>query len=78
MKSTNRRTFLKQSTAAVAASSTLPNFFIGKAGAAPSSKLNIAHVGAGGIAKMAYGPSKNENTVALCDIDETKFGEESP
>ncbi|MEM7146454.1 MAG: Gfo/Idh/MocA family oxidoreductase [Verrucomicrobiota bacterium] len=74
MKRTSRRTFLKQS-AAVAASSTLPGFFIGKAGAAANSKLNIAHVGAGGIAKMAYGPSKNENTVALCDIDETKFTE---
>ena len=77
MKSTHRRKFLKQSAAAVAASSTLSQFFIGKAGAAPNSKLNIAHIGAGGIAKMAYGPSKNENTVALCDIDENKFDEHS-
>ncbi|MEM8953311.1 MAG: Gfo/Idh/MocA family oxidoreductase [Verrucomicrobiota bacterium] len=74
MKNTSRRTFIKQ-TAAVAASSALPGFFIGKAGAAANTKLNIAHVGAGGIAKMAYGPSKGENTVALCDIDETKFDE---
>lgn len=75
MKNTDRRRFLKTSATAVAASSTLPHFFIGRAGASANSRLNIAHVGAGGIAKMAYGPSKDENTVALCDIDETKFGQ---
>ncbi len=74
MKNTNRRSFLKQSAAAVAAS-TLPGFAIGKPGGPANGRLNIAHIGAGGIAKMAYGPSRGENTVALCDIDENKFGE---
>jgi len=41
MKSTNRRKFIKQSAAAVAASSTLPHFFIGKADAAALS-LSVA------------------------------------
>ncbi len=73
MKNINRRKFITQSASVAAGSFVLPRFSIGAAGA--NSKLNIAHVGAGGIAKMAYGPCKTENIVALCDIDENQFGE---
>ncbi len=71
----NRRSFLKKSAVAAAAATGLPSFSIGQGGGSANSKLNIAHIGAGGIAKMAYGPSKGENTVALCDIDENQFGQ---
>lgn len=73
MKNINRRKFITQSVAVAAGSSVLPHFSIGSAGA--NSKLNIAHIGSGGIAKMALGPCQSENIVAMCDIDETKFGE---
>ena len=40
MKSLDRRSFLKTSAATAAGSFVLPQFFIGKAGAAANSKLN--------------------------------------
>lgn len=38
---------------------------------APSKKLNVALIGAGGRAEAHYGPISSENVVALCDVDET-------
>ena len=37
---------------------------------APSNKLNIALIGAWGRAKAHYRGLKNENVVALCDVNE--------
>lgn len=69
----SRRTFLK-TTAAGAAGTILPApFSIGQPGASANSKLNIAMIGAGNIAAMAYGPCNNENIVALADVDENMF-----
>lgn len=63
-----RRAALK--TAAVAGSAfTLPRFSIGQSGVSANSKLNIALIGAGGVANQAYSGCANENIVALCDVD---------
>ena len=63
----SRRNFIK-TTAATAAAFTLPRFSIGKPGPSANSKLNIAFIGAGNIAGMAYGGCKGENFVAIADI----------
>jgi predicted dehydrogenase len=68
-----RRNFLKTAAAASAGAFILPRFSIGQPGPSANSKLNIAHIGAGGIAGMAYGGTKGENIVALCDIDSRQF-----
>ena len=69
MKTINRRSFLKAGAAMTAGSVVLPEFFIGKAGAAANSKLNIAMIGCGNIASMALDGCNSENIVALCDVD---------
>jgi predicted dehydrogenase len=68
-----RRNFLKTAAAASAGAFVLPRFSIGQPGPSANSKLNIAHIGASGIAKMAYSGCKGENVVALCDIDSRQF-----
>ncbi|MBT3193855.1 MAG: Gfo/Idh/MocA family oxidoreductase [Verrucomicrobia bacterium] len=69
----NRRSFLKTSTAAGAGAFVMPSFSIGQAGASANSKLNIAMIGAGNIASMAYSGCRGENIVALCDVDSKMF-----
>ena len=69
-----RRKFIK--TAAVGAGSfVLPRFSIGKPGVSANSKLNIAMIGAGNIADMAYQGCAGENLIAVCDIDSKMFGQ---
>jgi len=70
----SRRGFLKSS---LAASSLfmLPRFAIGQAGPAPSRRLNLAFIGAGGIAEMAFTGCEGENYVALCDVDDQRAAE---
>jgi len=64
-----RRDFLTAA-GAVAAGSFIPQHFnILKAGVSPNSKVNVAMIGGGGIAKMAYKGCKAENIVAVCDVD---------
>lgn len=69
----NRRSFLRKTAALAAASTAFPRFSIGQAGPSANSKVNIAMIGAGGVAGMAYGGTKGENIVALCDIDRRRF-----
>ena len=68
-----RRNFLKTAATASAGAFILPRFSIGQPGPSANSKLNLAMIGAGGIASMAYNGCKGENIVALCDIDSRKF-----
>ena len=68
-----RRKFLKTAAAASTGAFVIPRFSIGQPGPSANSKLNIAHIGAGGIARMAYSGCKEENVVALCDIDSRQF-----
>ena len=70
-----RRHFLKSTALLSGAAFVLPRFSIGQSGGSPNSKVNIAMIGAGGIAGMAYGSCCDENVVGLCDVDETKFGQ---
>ncbi len=65
-----RRTFITHSLTAAAGAFVLPRFAIGRSGPSANSRLNIAMIGAGNIAKMAYDGCSGENIVALCDIDQ--------
>jgi len=65
-----RRDFLKCAGAVGASTFVLPSFSIGKSGPSANSKLNIAMIGGGGIANMAFGSLKGENIVAVCDVDD--------
>jgi predicted dehydrogenase len=68
-KNIDRRKFLKTASAVGAGAFVAPQFSIGQAGPSANSKVNIAMIGGGGIAHMAYGSLKNENIVAVCDVD---------
>jgi len=68
-----RRNFLKTTAALSAGAFVLSRFAIGESGPSANSKVNIAMIGAGGIANMAYRGCKGENIVALCDIDSRRF-----
>ncbi|MFU8847481.1 MAG: Gfo/Idh/MocA family protein [Opitutales bacterium] len=66
-----RRTFVKRTGQALAASCVLPTFAIGKPGRSANSKLNVAFIGSGGwIAQQPYNQGcSEENLVAFCDVD---------
>ena len=64
----NRRTFLKQS-ATLGAGLTILKSGILKAGQSPNEKLNIAIIGAGGQGGANTNGVKNENIVAVCDVN---------
>jgi len=65
----NRRTFLKQSSVAGAGVLVLKSGIL-KAGQSPNEKLNIAIIGVGGRGAGNMNSVKNENIVALCDVNE--------
>ena len=70
--SMRRRDFLAAAGAVAAATFVPPQFNIAKAGVSPNSKINVAMIGGGGIASMAFDGCKDENIVAVCDVD-SKF-----
>jgi len=73
---TSRREFLRETASAVAAFIIVPSHVLaGRAGAAPSDKLNIAHIGVGGRGRANLGGTRGENFVALCDVDTKQAGE---
>lgn len=74
MNAISRRSFI-QTAAAATGAFVLPRFSIGQPGASANSKLNVAMVGAGGIAYMAYNGLQGENIVALCDVDSSRLHE---
>ena len=63
-----RRTFLKQS-AAIGAGLVVGRSGIPRAGRSPNEKLNIAVIGVGGRGGGNMNSVKNENIVALCDVN---------
>lgn len=67
----SRRAFLKTSLAASSLFA-LPRFAIGQEGPPPSRRLNVAFIGAGGIADVAFAGCEGENFVALCDVDDQR------
>ncbi|MFT4033273.1 MAG: Gfo/Idh/MocA family oxidoreductase [Siphonobacter sp.] len=67
-----RREFLKKGSLAAAAFYIVPRHVLGKGYIAPSDKLNLASVGAGGKGTSDIWNAYNngaENVVALCDVD---------
>ncbi|HOB83952.1 MAG TPA: Gfo/Idh/MocA family oxidoreductase, partial [Bacteroidales bacterium] len=69
-KKTGRREFLTTSAAAFAGITVLPGHVISGFGhVPPSDKLNIACVGIGGMGRSNLSNIKNDNIVALCDVD---------
>lgn len=69
----SRRDFLKASSLAATSFFIVPRHVIGKGYVAPSDKLNIAGIGAGGKGKSdlaSFAKSPNVNIVALCDVDD--------
>lgn len=73
---TSRREFLRGTVGTMAASTIVPSFVLGgRAGAAPSDKLNIAHIGIGGRGRANVNGTQAENFVALCDVDAKQAGE---
>ncbi|MBL6912676.1 MAG: Gfo/Idh/MocA family oxidoreductase [Puniceicoccaceae bacterium] len=67
-----RRAFIRNTAVAGAAAFVLPRFSIGQSGPSANSKMNIAMIGVGGIAGMAFDGCQDDNIVALCDIDTRK------
>ncbi|HNY78653.1 MAG: Gfo/Idh/MocA family oxidoreductase [Sedimentisphaerales bacterium] len=70
----DRRTFLKTS-AAVGAGVTILKSGILKAGSSPNEKLNIAVIGVRGRGHANLNGVKEENIVALCDVNEKNLAE---
>jgi predicted dehydrogenase len=68
----SRRTFLSHS-AVLGAGFTILKSGILKAGNSPNEKLNIAGIGVGGRGADDLNEVKNENIVALCDVNETNL-----
>lgn len=69
----SRRDFIKASSLAASAFFIVPRHVLGKGYVAPSDKLNIAGIGAGGKGKSdltSFAKSPNVNIVALCDVDD--------
>ncbi len=71
-----RRVFLQSAGTALPAFYFFPRHVLGgKNFTAPSDKLNIASVGAGGVCKSYIENCNSENIVALCDVDDARAGE---
>ncbi len=70
----SRRQFL-QTSAAAASLFALPRFAIAQAGPAAGRRLNLAFIGGGGIADIAFEGCVGENYVAICDVDDARAAE---
>ena len=67
----SRRTFLK--TASLASSAlAFPHVMRSQQGRSPNNRLNVACIGVGGRGTAAVNAMKDENIVALCDVDEAR------
>ncbi len=72
----SRREFIGTTAMAAAAFTIVPRFVLGGPGfKAPSDKLNIACIGAGGQGHSDLKNVSSENIVALCDVDEVRAAE---
>ena len=69
--SLRRRDFLRAA-APAAATLAFPHVLRSQGGVSPSSRLNVACVGVGGRGAAAVAAMKDENIVALCDVDDVR------
>ncbi|MGB0372167.1 MAG: Gfo/Idh/MocA family oxidoreductase [Opitutales bacterium] len=67
----SRRDILKAS-AALGGTAILSPFAIGRPGLTANSKVNIALVGSGGIAKTAFKDCRDHNVVAIAEVDDVQ------
>jgi predicted dehydrogenase len=75
--SRTRREFLKQSSLAAAGFFIVPRHVLGRGFVAPSDKLTIGAIGAGGKGESdlaAFSKSPNANIAYLCDVDDRQIG----
>src|SRR4028118_2366449 len=73
LKNSSRRNFLRNTTLAASGFFIVPRHVLGRGFVAPSDKLNIAGIGAGGKGQSDianFFKSGNANIVALCDVDD--------
>jgi hypothetical protein len=73
MKKSSRRTFIRQAAVAGAGFVIVPRHVLGRGYVAPSDKLNIAGIGAGGKGEsdlVEFAKSPHVNIVAMCDVDD--------
>jgi predicted dehydrogenase len=68
----SRRTFLKSASTTAAAAFAFPAILRAQAGGSPNNRLNVAVIGAGGRGGAAVTAVRNENVVAICDVDEPR------
>jgi predicted dehydrogenase len=61
-----------KASAGIGASFLLPRFAIGKAGPSANSKINVALIGAGGIARTCYRDCQGQSVVALAEVDQVR------
>src|SRR5215218_8483588 len=69
----SRRKFIKNVSLSAAGFFIVPRHVLGRGFVAPSDKLNIAGIGAGGKGESdlaGFSASPNVNIVALCDVDD--------
>ena len=67
--SIDRRSFMKSAGLSAAAATIVPRHVLGRGHVAPSDKLNIGVIGAGGMGANNALRLLSENLVALCDVD---------
>ncbi|HVU85603.1 MAG TPA: Gfo/Idh/MocA family oxidoreductase, partial [Puia sp.] len=75
-KNNSRRDFLKSSSMAAAGFFIVPRHVLGRGFVAPSDKLNIAGIGAGGKGQsdlFEFSKSPNANIAYLCDVDDRQI-----
>src|SRR5690606_28017179 len=66
----NRRTFIRTSAAAAAAFTIVPRHVLGGPGfLAPSDRVNLAAIGAGGMGAANMAALTNQQILALADVD---------
>ena len=67
---TNRRDFIKKATSITTGFAIIPSFTLSGLGyKAPSDKLNIVGIGAGGKGFANLKAMSSENIIGLCDVD---------
>ena len=72
-RSNSRRNFIKNTSLAASGFFIVPRHVLGRGFVAPSDKLNVAGIGAGGKGTSdiaEFFKSGNANIVALCDVDD--------
>src|SRR4029078_3077739 len=71
----SRRNVIKNTAVAGAGFFIVPRHVLGRGYVAPSDKLNIGGIGAGGKGESdlsGFAPSPKANIVALCDVDDSQ------